>query len=83
MIKKHVTLTKRSLHEVDKPLKGTPAELLGLVWPLTAEVATLGGYDVEQRLQRNVVRIVRREDRTKDLADVEMLEEEKNKKGMQ
>ncbi|GHT65927.1 hypothetical protein FACS1894110_08740 [Spirochaetia bacterium] len=60
MIKKHITLTKKSLQEVDKPLKGTPAELLGLVWPLTAEVAALGGYDVKQRLQRNVVRIVRR-----------------------
>jgi hypothetical protein len=57
--KKYITLTKKSLHDVDKPLKGTPAELLGIVWPLTAEVAALGGYDVEQRLQRNVVRIVR------------------------
>jgi hypothetical protein len=60
VIKKHITLTKKSLYEVDKPLKGTPAELLGLVWPLTAELAALGGYDVEQRLQRNVVRIMRR-----------------------
>ncbi|GHV25692.1 hypothetical protein AGMMS4952_04090 [Spirochaetia bacterium] len=61
MIKKTITLTKKSLHDVDKPLKGTPVELLEIVWPLTAEVAALGGYDVEHRLQRNVVRIVRRE----------------------
>ena len=60
MPKKNITMSKKSTRDVDEPVKGSRAELLALVWPLTAEVAALGGYDVEQRLQRNVVRLMRR-----------------------
>jgi len=45
---------------------GTKAERLSMVWPLTCEVVSLGKkYDVEQRLQRHIVRVIR----MKDLAD--------------
>ncbi len=41
---------------------GTPAERIGLVWPLTREVASLSKrYDVERRLQRHVTSVGRRE----------------------
>ncbi len=40
---------------------GTPAERIGLVWPLTREVVSLSKrYDAERRLQRDVVRVRRR-----------------------
>ncbi len=40
---------------------GTPAERLALVWPLTKEALSLDKrYDVEQRLQRHVTRLIRR-----------------------
>jgi hypothetical protein len=38
-----------------------PAELIGVVWELTAEAYSLGGgFDVEGRLQRHVVRLERK-----------------------
>lgn len=41
---------------------GTPAERIGLVWPLTREVASLSKrHNVERRLQRHVAGISRRE----------------------
>lgn len=41
---------------------GTPAERIGLVWPLTREAASLSRrHDVERRLQRHVARLGRRE----------------------
>ncbi len=46
----------------EKAVPGTPAERISLVWPLTCEVASLSGlYDVEQRRQRHVTKIIRRE----------------------
>ena len=41
---------------------GTPAERIGLVWPLTREVASLSKrHDAERRLQRHVAGLSRRE----------------------
>jgi len=59
---------------------GSPAERIGLVWPLTRELASLSKrYDAERRLQRHVTSLSQRENkrttgRTKDLADAEALE---------
>jgi hypothetical protein len=39
---------------------GSMGERIALVWPLTCEAVSLGKkYDVEQRLQRHIVRIIR------------------------
>jgi hypothetical protein len=41
-------------------MRGTPAERIAMVWPLTQELYSLSkSYDVEQPLQRHVVRVVR------------------------
>jgi len=46
----------------DDYVPGTPEERIGLVWPLTLEIASLSvNHDVERRLQRHVTRLVRRE----------------------
>jgi hypothetical protein len=40
---------------------GSAADRLAMVWPLTAEAYSLSGkYNVEQRLQRHIVRLIRR-----------------------
>ena len=53
-------LTSRKEHEDDRFVPGTPAERLLMVWPLTREVVSLSPlHDVERRLQRHVVRLVR------------------------
>jgi hypothetical protein len=68
------TISKRNLSDSGNSyVPGTPAERIAMVWPLTVEAYSLSGkYDVEQRLQRHIVRLVRR----KDLADAEMPEKE-------
>jgi hypothetical protein len=58
------------LHQSDPAhsgfVPGSMSERIALVWPLTREAVSLGKkYDAEQRLQRHIVRIIRR---TKDLA---------------
>ncbi|NJN47163.1 MAG: sel1 repeat family protein, partial [Candidatus Competibacteraceae bacterium] len=46
----------------DEAVPGTPAQRIGLVWPLTREVASLSKrHDVERRLQRHVTSLGRRE----------------------
>lgn len=46
----------------DDLVAGTPAERIALVWPLTREVASLSKrHDAEQRLQRHVTGLSRRE----------------------
>ena len=59
-------------------VQGSPQSRLAMVWPLTREVASLNpGFDVDAKLQRNVVMLIRNKrasGRTKDLADVEALE---------
>ena len=47
---------------LDSFVPGTPAERIAMVWPLTVEAASLSKrYDVEQRLQRHVTVLSRRE----------------------
>jgi hypothetical protein len=45
---------------------GTMEERIAMVWPLTCEAASLSGkYDTEQRLQRNIIRIIRKKSKSK------------------
>ena len=47
--------------EDDDFVDASPAECLGMMWELTAEVWSLRGQDcAQQRLQRHVARLVRR-----------------------
>ena len=42
-------------------VSGTEEERLSMVWPITCEAASLSKkYDVEQRLQRHIINIVRK-----------------------
>ena len=57
------TIHKSSLrnHADDNFVPGGIAKRLLMVWPMTREVAALSPHhDVEQRLQRDVVRVTRR-----------------------
>ena len=46
----------------DDYVPGKPEERIGLVWPLTQEIASLSAkHDVERRLQRHVTCLIRRE----------------------
>jgi hypothetical protein len=57
-------VTKSTLreHRDDNFVPGTPEKRILMVWPMTREIAALNpNYDVEQRLQRHVVRVTRRE----------------------
>jgi hypothetical protein len=56
------SISRRKLSESGNSyIPGTAAERLAMVWPLTAEAYSLSGkYNVEQRLQRHIVRLVRR-----------------------
>jgi hypothetical protein len=58
----NITATKHKLSESPPCfVNGTAEERLGLVWPLTVEVVSLSKrYDPEQRLQRHIVRVIRR-----------------------
>ena len=50
-----------SNHEEDNFVPGSVADRIGLVWPLTREVASLSPHhDVERRLQRHITRLKRR-----------------------
>jgi hypothetical protein len=52
---------KMSDHQDDNFVPGTPADRLGLVWPLTREIVSLSKkHDAERRLQRHITRLVRR-----------------------
>jgi hypothetical protein len=58
------TITKSALHDHadDNYVPGTIEERVLMVWPITREIAALSPqHDVERRLQRDVVRVVRRE----------------------
>lgn len=65
-MKKQVTLKVKSLKD---PLTkedygyvpGTPEERIALMWKLSQEIASLSGkYDVEQRLQRHITKLLKR-----------------------
>ena len=62
MNRKHRAKYRMSDHLNDDYVPGTPADRIGLVWPLTREILSLNKkHDAEQRLQRHVTRLVRRE----------------------
>jgi hypothetical protein len=62
MDRTHTVTLRMAATRRDDVVPGTPAERLGLVWPLTREVASLSkNHDVEQRLQRHVASVGRRE----------------------
>jgi hypothetical protein len=57
------TITKSALrdHADDDYVPGTIEERVLMVWPITREIAALSPHlDVERRLQKDVVRVVRR-----------------------
>ena len=46
--------------QFDPPVPGTMTERIGMVWPLTAEIVSIGGkLDAELRLQRHVAVLTR------------------------
>jgi dTDP-4-dehydrorhamnose 3,5-epimerase-like enzyme len=62
MDKKQTAIYKMTDHWDDDYITGTPEDRIGLVWPLTREIASLSvKHDVERRLQRHVTCLVRRE----------------------
>ncbi len=62
MNRKRTALYRVTDQRNDDYILGTPEYRIGLARPLTREVASLSGkYDVEQRLQRHVTRLIRRE----------------------
>ena len=63
--------------EDDDFVDASPAERLGMMWELTAEIWSLRGQDcAQQRLQRHVARLVR-QGRDKDRLDADQLEKER------
>ena len=51
---------KKTTENGDEFADYSPAELLGFMWELTCEVYSLqGDFDAEQRLQRDVINIIR------------------------
>jgi hypothetical protein len=57
--------TVKKIHQSDRDnsgyVNGTMEERMSMVWPLTCEVVSLSKkYDVEQRLQRHIINIVRK-----------------------
>jgi hypothetical protein len=62
MDRTYTVKSRMSDTKCDDFVPGTPAERIGLVWPLTCEVASLSKYhDAERRLQRNAANLKRRE----------------------
>jgi len=62
MDRKQTAIHRMTDHRNDDYVSGTPEYRIGLVWPLTREIASLSAkHDVERRLQRHVTCLVRRE----------------------
>lgn len=62
MDRQHTAKHRMSDRRHDDFVPGTPAERIALVWPLTLEAVSLSKrYDAEQRLQRHVTSLRRRE----------------------
>jgi hypothetical protein len=56
-----ITKSTLRLHADDNFVAGTVEERVLMVWPITREIVALSPqYDVERRLQRDVVRVTRR-----------------------
>lgn len=62
MKREHTVRSRLAERRADDFVPGSPAERIALVWPLTREIVSLSTrYDAEQRLQRHVAVLVRRE----------------------
>jgi len=58
---KRITVIHQSDHRNSGYVPGTAEERISLVWPLTCEAVSLSKkYDVEQPLQKNIVKIIRK-----------------------
>ena len=61
---KNITIilqSARSNYADSAYVPGTEEERMSMVWPITCEVVSLSKkYDVEQRLQRHIINIVRK-----------------------
>ncbi|MCL2069538.1 MAG: hypothetical protein FWH19_00950 [Treponema sp.] len=58
---KSITIVKKTDGANNAFVPGSMEERVSMVWPLTCEVASLSKkYDVEQRLQRHIINIVRK-----------------------
>ena len=61
LMDKNITIIEKSDYRNSGFVPGTAEERVAMVWPLTCEAVSLGKkYDVEQRLQRHIVNIIRK-----------------------
>ncbi len=52
----------KKLHEEESGyVDASPAERLGMVWELTKQAWAFAGKNAEQRLQRNVAKLIRKQ----------------------
>ena len=52
----------KKLHEEDNGyVDADPAERVGIVWELTKQAYAFAGINAEQRLQRNVAKLIRKQ----------------------
>jgi hypothetical protein len=60
-VNKSITILRKTDRDDSGFVAGTMEERISMVWPLTCEVVSLSKkYDVEQRLQRHIVNIIRK-----------------------
>jgi len=59
-MEKTISIIKQSDRNNSGFVAGTMSERIALVWPLTCEVVSISKkYNVEQRLQRHITRLIR------------------------
>ena len=56
-----IRLIRHRKDDDDGFVEGEPGALFVMVWEITSDVWSFGGKDVERRLQRDVVSLVRRD----------------------
>jgi len=57
---KTISVLSQSARGSSGYVPGSMSERVALVWPLTCEVVSMGKkYDVEQRLQRHITRLIK------------------------
>jgi len=57
---KSISIIHQSDHRNSSYVPGSASDRVALVWPLTCEVVSLSKkYDVEQRLQRHITRLIK------------------------
>lgn len=72
---------KKMTKEDDSFVRMSPSKRISLMWDITAELWSLSGYNVKQRLQRNVTKLIKNKlatGRKKDELDAEYLKEGKS-----